>query len=501
MNTRNYIAIDLGAESGRVILGTLSDFHKPGGLRHRRVAIEEIHRFSNGPIAVFGSMRWDLLRLFDEVKAGLRKAAARGLQISSLSTDSWGVDYVLLAGSEPMLGAPFHYRDARTDGALKRAFKKVPAEKIFAETGIQFMPINTLYQFIADRKERAELQKFAEQFLTIGDYFNYLLCGKRKVDASNASTTQMYNPRTRKWSQALIKGFGLPKHIFPPIVPCGAKLGALLPAIAAETGLKDAQVVASCSHDTGAAVAAVPAEGRDWAYLSSGTWSLLGIESPEPIITEKSRQYNFTNEVGYGNSIRFLKNIIGLWIVQECRREWAKAGQEYSYEQLTRLAEEAQPLARFINPAAARFGKPGGMPEKVASYCRETGQTPPRNAGEIVRCTLESLAMLYDKTVQELVAVTGQTISRLHIVGGGSKNALLNQMAADATRLPVHAGPVEATAIGNILIQALALGHLHSLAALRQVVRDSFPVTVYQPKDLSAWQEAKERFQKLTLGD
>ena len=490
MGTYHYVAVDLGAESGRVILGTLS-----GG----RAAIEEIHRFPNGPVNVCGSMRWDLLRLFDEIKAGLRKVAARGEHISSLSTDSWGVDYVLLSGKEPMLGAPYHYRDARTDGALKKAFKTVPAEKIFAETGIQFMQINTLYQFIADRKQRPELQNFAGQFLTIGDYINFLLCGKRKVDASLASTTQMYNPRTRKWSQALIKGFGLPKHIFPPIVPCGAKLGPVLPAIASETGLKDVQVVASCSHDTGAAVAAVPAEGRDWAFLSSGTWSLLGIESPEPIITELSRQHNFTNEVGYGNSVRFLKNIIGLWVVQECRREWAKAGQEYSYEQLTRLAEEAAPLKRFINPAAARFGKPGGMPEKVASYCRESGQAPPQNPGEIVRCTLESLAMLYDKTVKEITTVTGQTIARLHIVGGGTKNALLNQMAADATQLPVHTGPVEATAIGNILIQALALGHLPSLAALRQVVRDSFPVTVYQPKDASAWQEAKGRFVKLAV--
>jgi len=490
MSTNHYLAIDLGAESGRVILGTLS-----GG----RVAIEEIHRFPNGPIQVLGSMRWDLLRLFDEIKAGLRKVAARGVPIASLSTDSWGVDYVLLAGSEPLLSAPYHYRDARTDGLMPKAFKKVPAAKIFSETGIQFMPINTLYQFIADRKQRPELQKFAGQFLTIADYINYLLCGQRKIEVSLASTTQMYDPRKRKWSQPLIKGFGFPRRIFPPIVPSGTKLGVLLPELEAETGLKQLQVVASCSHDTGAAVAAVPAEGQDWAYLSSGTWSLLGIESPQPIITEKSLEHNFTNEVGYGNSIRFLKNISGLWVVQECRREWAKAGQEYSYEQLTRLAEEAAPLQRFINPAAERFGKPGGMPEKVAAYCRETGQTPPQNPGEMVRCALESLAMLYDKTAKEIATVTGHTIARLHIVGGGTKNTLLNQMAANATQLPVLTGPVEATAIGNILIQALALGHLPSLAALRQVVRDSFPVTAYQPKDASAWQAAKERFQKLAV--
>lgn len=490
MSTHHYIAVDLGAESGRVILGTLSE---------GKVSIEEIHRFPNGPISIGGSMRWDVLRLYDEIKAGLRKVAARGLPIASLSTDSWGVDYVLLAGKEPMLSAPYHYRDSRTDGVPKRLFRKVPWERVFAETGIQFMQINTLYQLFADVTQRPELLKLADEFLTIGDYFNYLLCGARKIDASLASTTQMYNPRTRKWSRAVIKGCGLPERLFPKIVPCGARLGKVLPSIAAETGLQGVQVVATCSHDTGAAVAAVPAEGKGWAYLSSGTWSLLGIESAEPIITETSCAHNFTNEVGYGNSIRFLKNIVGLWVVQECRREWAKAGQEYSYEQLTRMAEEAPPLARFINPAAARFVKPGEMPEKVASYCRETGQTPPQTPGEMVRCALESLAMLYDKTVKEITTVTGQRIERLHIVGGGTKNTLLNQLAANATGLPIITGPVEATAIGNILIQALALKHLPSLAALRQVVRDSFPVASYQPQDASAWQGAKERFQKLTL--
>ncbi|HEY3320435.1 MAG TPA: rhamnulokinase family protein [Planctomycetota bacterium] len=492
MSTHHYLACDLGAESGRVILGTLAD---------GKVSIEEIHRFPTGASTILGSMRWDVLRIFDELKTGLRKAAQRNLPIASVSTDSWGVDYVLLAGKEPMLGLPYHYRDARLDGGLERAFKKVPAETIFDETGIQFMQINTIYQLIADLEQRPELLKLAEQFLTIGDYFNFLFSGVRKVEVSLASTTQAYNPRTRSWSKKLIKNFKLPAKIFPEIVASGTKLGAVLPAIAAETGLPaEVQVVASCSHDTGAAVAAVPAEGgQDWAYLSSGTWSLLGVESAEAIINEKSRQYNFTNEIGVGHSVRFLKNIIGLWVLQECRRAWEKAGQTYDYAQLAGLAEKAPALQRFINPAAARFYKPDDMPKKIADYCRETGQKPPEGVGETVRCVLESLALLYDKTLKEFADATGRTFSRLHIVGGGCKNTLLNQLSANATQIPVHAGPVEGTAIGNILIQALGLGHLSSLDELRKVVRDSFPVTVYQPQDAAAWHQAKERFQSLTL--
>ncbi|MCY3022914.1 MAG: rhamnulokinase [Planctomycetota bacterium] len=490
MSTYHYVACDLGAESGRVVLGTLSD---------GRVAIEEIHRFPTGAISIGGSLRWDLLRSFDELKTGLRKVAARGLPIASVSTDSWGVDYVFLHGREPMLGLPYHYRDARLDGSMEKAFAKVPADKIFAESGIQFMQLNTLYQLLTDLEQRPKLLKLVEKFLTIGDYFNYLFSGAKKVEVSLASTTQLYDPRKRKWSRELIKSFGLPAKIFPEIVPSGAKLGPLLPEIASETGLQGVEVVASCSHDTGAAVAAVPGEGDDWAYLSSGTWSLLGIESEKPIITDKSRAYNFTNEVGYDHTIRFLKNIIGLWVVQECRRAWANAGQEYSYDQLTKLADEAPPLKRFINPAAARFAKPGGMPEKIAGYCRETGQTPPESVGATVRCVLESLALLYDRTLREIATVTGQKIARLHIVGGGSKNTLLNQLSANATQVPVHTGTVEATAIGNILIQALGLGHLPSLAAARDVVRQSFPVSIHRPQDAGVWQDAKERFGRLTL--
>ncbi|MBM3861765.1 MAG: rhamnulokinase [Verrucomicrobia bacterium] len=490
MSTYHYIACDLGAESGRVMLGTLAN---------GKLTLEEVHRFPNNGITVAGTLRWDALRIYDELKTGLRKIAQSGVKPNSVSTDSWGVDYVWLRGNEPMLTLPYAYRDPRTDDGYKRAFAVVKREEIFAETGIQFMTLNTLYQLHADVKFRPWVLKTADGFLTIGDYFNYLFSGKRVIEQSFASTTQLYNPKLRKWSVKLQKKLGIPAKLFPKIVKSGTVLGALLPGVAKETGLKGVKVVATCSHDTGAAVAAVPAQGSGWAYLSSGTWSLLGIEAREPIINEKSLEYNWTNEVGYGHTIRFLKNIVGLWVVQECKRTWANEGTEYNYDQITRIAAEAQPLKCLINPNAARFLKPDDMPSKVAAYCRETGQPVPQTHGEIVRCALESLALVYRKTLADASAITGQPITRLHIVGGGTKNALLNQFAANATGLTILTGPIEATAIGNILIQAIALKHLKSLDELRAVVRDSFPIQTYEPQDSDVWQAAYARFQKLTL--
>ena len=486
MSAHHYIACDLGAESGRVMLGSLEG---------DRVTLEEIHRFPNGPVNVFGSLRWDVLRIFEELKIGLGRIAARGIEVESLSCDSWGVDYVLLHGNEPMLTAPYHYRDARTDGGLERANAVVPLDAIFAETGIQFMTINTLYQLHADQLQRPWALKSADRFLTIGDYFNYLFCGVARCEESLASTTQLYNPRKHKWSKKLIRGFRFPKAIFPEIVPSGTVLGPSLP----ELGLGGTKVVASCSHDTGGAVAAVPAEGRGWAYISSGTWSLLGIESKKPILTDKARQYNFTNEVGFGGGIRFLKNIVGLWIVQECKRAWSRTGESMTYESLNEAAARAPGLRTFIRPSDPRFLKPGNMPEKIAGFCRETGRPVPEDAGGTVRCVLESLALQYRQTVEQIEDVTGKSITKLHIVGGGSQNKLLNQFAADATGRTVMAGPVEATAAGNVLIQAVALGHLPSLEALRHVVRASFPVQAYEPQDTTGWQKAYERFRQLPL--
>ena len=481
MNARHYIACDLGAESGRVMLGTLAD---------GKLTLEEIHRFPNGPVVIHGTWRWDVLRMFDELKNGLRKVAERGLKIESVSADSWGVDYVWLKDREPLLSAPFHYRDlTRNDGAFERAFPLVSADEIFAETGLQFMTINTAYQLHWDAVNRPWILKAADRFLNIGDYFNYLFSSVATAEQSLASTTQLYNPKKKKWSRPLLKKLGFPKKLFPDIVPSGTVLGPALP----ELGLSGAQVVASCSHDTGAAVAAVPAAGKGWAYLSSGTWSLLGVELKQPLITDQSRQFNFTNEVGYGQSIRFLKNIIGLWILQECRRQWGKS----DYAELRQLAAQAAPLRSLINPNDDRFGKPGNMPEKISAFCRETGQPVPTTPGEFTRCILESLALLYRRTLEQLKTCTGQPVTTLHIVGGGSQNLLLNQFSANATGRTVIAGPAEATATGNILIQALALGQLKNLAELRQVVRNSFAVQTYQPQDAAVWAQAYERFQKL----
>ncbi len=490
MIERRYIACDLGAESGRVILGTLG-----GG----RLELEEIHRFANGGARIFGTLRWDVLRIFEELKIGLCKVAARKIAVESLSVDSWGVDYALFNASQPLLALPYHYRDARTDETFAASLPK--SELIFAETGIQFMQFNTVYQLVADVQQNAELLKIAEKFLNIADYLNFLFCGVACAEESMASTTQIYNPRTRTWSQKLIETFSIPAQIFPDVVPSGAKLGPLLPEVAAELDFADeVQVIATCSHDTGAAVAAVPAgDGDDWAYLSSGTWSLIGVELPEPLINDAAREHNFTNELGFGGSVRFLKNIIGLWILQECRRTWAQQNGELDYAELTHRAQAATPFRSLINPNAARFLKPGNMPEKIVSYCRETAQPVPEEPGAFGRCIVESLALLYRRTLDQLEKITGRTIRRLHVVGGGSKNSLLNQFTANAIEREVFAGPVEATAIGNVLIQAIALGQLRSLSELRRVVAESFPVQTFSPADAADWREASERFSKLNL--
>jgi rhamnulokinase len=504
---RHYLAIDLGAESGRVMLGTLSDGEDPA---RSRVSLEEIHRFPNGAVPVAGTLRWNVLGLFAAVMEGLKKAAAvqgKGIPISGISTDAWGVDYALLKDGEPLLTLPFHYRDPRTDKAMDKVFGRVPADDIFEATGIQFMPINTLYQLFMDLEDRPETLAHADRFLNIGDYFNYLLSGIPKGEATLASTTQLYDPRRGDWAWDLIARLGLPKRIFPSLAGPGTVLGPLQPGLAAETGLKDVKVVATCSHDTAAAVAAVPAEagpGRDWAFLSSGTWSLIGAELASPIINAASRAKNFTNEVGYAGTVMFRKNIVGLWIVQECRRFWmdrAEAGKDFDYFTLTALAEKAPAHKSFIRPEDPRFGKPGAMPDKVRAFCRETGQAVPEGEGEIIRCVLESLALLYAKTLRDCAEASGRSFKALHVVGGGSKNKLLNQFTADAVQLlgveKVAAGPVESTALGNILVQARALGHL--AGDLRGAVRRSFPVEAYAPRDREAWKAALGRFERLPL--
>ncbi len=485
----HYIACDLGAESGRVMLGTLD-----GG----KLTLEEIHRFSNLTVHLGKSIRWDILRTFGELKEGLKKLAATGIPVTSLSVDSWGVDYVWSGFGQPMLAPAYIYRDARTDVTFERAQATVGRDVIFGETGIQFMSLNTLYQLMADMETSPELARQADGFLCIADFLNFLFSGVRRAEESLASTTQVYNPATRSWSSRLISEFGFPPSAFPEIVPSGTRLGALAPEVEAETGLRGASVVATCSHDTGAAVAAVPAKpGENWAYLSSGTWSLIGVELGAPLVNAASQAANFTNEGGFGGTTRFLKNIVGLWILQECRREWERAGKIFTYAELNALASDAPGLQTLIDPDDARFLKPGDMPQKIEAFARETGQPVPATPGAFTRAILESLALLYREVLGTIEVLTSRTITDLHIVGGGSQSALLNQFAANATGRQVHAGPVEATAIGNILIQAIVDGKLASIAELRSTVAESFPITRFAPDASTDWTSAVERFQKI----
>jgi rhamnulokinase len=408
-----------------------------------------------------------------------------------------------MKGAEPFLTTPYQYRDERTDGSYER-LGDVTREEIYAATGIQFMTINTLCQLHTDLLHRPEILNFADRFLLIGDTVNHLLGGDPVAEASLASTTQLFDPAKHDWALPLIKRLGLPESIFPKVVPSGTRIGTLNQELQSETGLGPLDVVASCSHDTGAAVAAVPASDElGWAYLSSGTWSLLGVEALSPVLTEEARQLNFTNEVGYGGTIRLLKNIAGLWILQECMRFWRESGHDYTYNDIVKLALDSPPLVSLINPGDGRFlrsggaASTGGMPHRIAEYCRETSQQVPQTAGATSRCILESLALLYRKSLSELEQLTGQTINRLHIVGGGTRNDLLNQCAANATCRKVITGPVEATAAGNILIQALAAGSISSLAEARQIVARSFPQNTYEPQNAALWEAAYQRFSTL----
>ena len=480
----HYLACDFGAESGRLMLGTLDD---------GRLALEELHRFPNTPLENDEhGLHWNIAGLFAEVQKGLAIAGSRNLPISSISVDGWGVDYFLLDADGEIIEPTFCYRNERNQRGVDHVFSKIPWETVYAQTGIQFIQFNTLYQLGAEDPKRLEQ---AATVIPLGDGFNHLLCGVAKAEASMASTTQMYDPRTASWSAPVIEAMGWDAGKLADIVPSGTRLGTLKPELAEASGLGSIEVIATCSHDTGAAVAAVPAgQGQDWAYLSSGTWSLMGVELPEPIINERSRELNFTNEIGYGNSIRLLRNLTGMWIVQECRRHWKKQGHGYDYATLARLAEEAEPFVTLINPDDDCFFSPDNMLEAIDEFCRRHSQSVPATHGAYVRCALESLALLYRRRLEQAAELTGRTLRRLHIVGGGSKNALLNQFAANATGMDVVAGPAEATALGNILLQAIALGHVEDHATGRSIIRESMDVEVFQPQDAETWDAAYGRF-------
>ncbi len=489
MTQRSFLAFDLGAESGRAMLGQLD---------REQLRLSEVHRFPNGPVRLPDGLHWDVLRLWGEITHGLTLAAREQREdLVGVGLDTWGVDFALLDRDGALISNPYHYRDRRTDGMLDEAFKRVPRAEIFENTGVQFMAINSLYQLLSMAIDDSPALDIAATFLTMTDLFNYWLTGRKVCEFSIATTTQCYDPRAGDWAQELLQRLGIPAHIFPEIVPPGTVLGSLLRPVAKELGIDSVPVIAPGCHDTALAVAAVPAEDAGFAYISSGTWSLMGAELPDPVINEQSLAFDFTNEGGVEGTFRFLKNIAGLWLVQECRRTWARHGADLSYDALTRLAEGATPLRSIVDPDWADFSKPGDMPARIRSFCRQTNQPIPETKGAVVRCALESLALKYRWVLERLEQILGRRLEPIHIVGGGAQNNLLNQFTADATGRCVVTGPVEATAIGNVMMQAMALGYIGSLERGREIVRNSIAVEVYEPVNGSEWDKAFTRLESV----
>lgn len=483
-----FLAFDLGAESGRAVVGTLA-----GG----RLALEQAARFPNRPLRLRGSLHWNIFRLFEELRAVLMGAGP----LSSLAVDSWGVDFVLLARDGSFLGLPFAYRDRRTDGAPDAFFRRVPAEEVYRRTGIQVLPFNTLYQLFAMTRDSSPLLGAAADLLMLPDALSWLLCGRKAAEFTIATTSQLYNPTLRNWDPELLKALGLSNSLFQEIVPPGTVLAPLESELAESTGLGPVPVVAVASHDTASAVAAVPAEeGDGWAFVSSGTWSLAGVENRAPVLTEMAMRRNFTNEGGAGGRFRFLKNVMGLWLLQECRRIWAARGEAWDYGALAAAAEQAPPFGAFLDPDWPGFLHPPDMPAAIAEYCRRTGQVQPAGPAAMARAILEGLALATRAVLEELQETLGRTLDRVHLVGGGSRNAALCAFTAGATGLPVLAGPAEAAAAGNIMVQAMALRRIGSLDDARRVARASFEPRRFEPSDQGAWADAWGRFRELRAG-
>ena len=487
--TVSYLAYDLGASSGRAVLGKFDG---------EQVALEEVHRFSNSAVPVLDRLYWDVLRLQEEILQGLHRYVQNfGNDLSGIGIDTWGVDFALLDGDDELLGNPRCYRDPRTKGMMNRAFELVPKPEIFEQTGIQFFELNTLYQLLAMASQDARQLHMAETFLMIPDLFNFWLTGAKVSEFSDATTTQFYDPRKNDWATDLLDRMQIPTRFLPTVVQPGTKLGPLRGAIAQETGLRGADVIAPACHDTASAVAAVPMRRADAAYISCGTWALMGSEIQEPMISSDVLSRNFTNEGGACGTFRFLKNITGLWLVQECHRVWELEGRAFSFKDLADLACTASPLVSLIDPDDAAFLAPGDMPSRVRAFCRRTGQPEPETEGETVRCALESLALKFRQVLMELESVLNRQMEVIHIVGGGSRNAPLCQYTANATGRPVISGPAEATALGNILIQAMADGQVGSLAQIREIVRNSTEVVTYDPTSSDLWESAYGKFLKL----
>jgi rhamnulokinase len=482
------VAVDLGAESGRVALGRFDG---------ERLSVSEVHRFPNVPVRREGVLQWDIFRLYDDVVEGLRRVARGDVAVDSIAVDSWAVDFGLLDSNGRLIQNPTHYRDGRRASAVGDVFARIPARELHERTGIQLIPINTIFELAAMAAKQDTALASADRLLLIPDLFHYWLSGARVTEFTNATTTQCLDARDGVWARDLLERLDVPTGVLSEVVPAGTVLGPLGEEAAAATGLGGARVVAAATHDTAAAVAAVPLERPGDVYISAGTWSLVGMEVRQPIIDDHTFAANLTNEGGVAGTVRLLRNVTGLWLLHECRRVWAQAG-GLSFEEFVALAREAAPLRALIDVDDPLFAAPGDMPARVGEFCSSTGQPVPNDRGAVVRCILESLALKHGQAIELLCEATGASPAAVHIVGGGSRNELLCQMTADATGLPVFAGPTEATAIGNLLVQAIALGELASLEQARAAVRSSFEPAVYEPGDVEDWREARRRLDRLS---
>ena len=485
--TKRVLAFDFGASSGRAIIGCFDG---------EKITLEEVHRFSNDPVSVGGTVYWDVLRLFYEIKQGIIKARMAG-GFDSIGIDTWGVDFGLIDAEGKLMENPIHYRDARTVGMVDEAFKTMPREKIYGITGIQFMELNTLFQLISLKKNRPWMLERADKMLFMPDLFAYMLTGKMCAEYSIASTSQIIDLKTKSWSKELLEAFGIKEDIFAPLVKPGTVLGILTPEICEECGVDPVPVISVCGHDTQSAITSVPCEDGKFAFLSSGTWSLFGTELEKPIVNETSLNINITNEGGFDDTVGFLKNIIGLWLIQESRRQWQRQGEDYSYADLEKLALAAEPFKCFIDPDAPEFVPHGNIPKRVQEFCEKTGQYVPQTVGEIMRCIYESLAMKYKLTFEKLCECTERDYPVIHVIGGGTKDTLLCQLTANSCNRTVKAGPIEATVMGNVAVQLMSDNSVADISEARKIVANSSELKTYIPADVDKWEEAYADFLKI----
>ena len=484
---KKVLAFDFGASSGRAIIGSFDG---------EKITLKEVHRFTNDPVDLGGTLYWDVLRLFYEIKQGIVKAKIAG-GFDSIGIDTWGVDFGLIDKNGRLLENPVHYRDKRTSGLVEESFKSVPRQKMYDITGIQFMELNTLFQLISLKKQRPEMLERADKMLFMPDLFAYFLTGKMCSEYSIASTSQLIDINTRTWSKELLDAFGIKESLFAPLTEPGTQLGNLSKEICEECGVESVPVISVCGHDTQSAITAVPCESGDFAFLSSGTWSLFGTELQKPIVNETSLKINITNEGGFGGTTGFLKNIIGLWLIQESRRQWQREGKDYSYADLEKLALSEEPFKCFIDPDAPEFVPQGNILERVREFCRKTGQYVPESVGEIMRCIYESLAMKYRMTFEKLCECTGKDYPVIHVIGGGTKDGLLCRMTASSCGKTVKAGPIEATVMGNVAVQLMSDGTIGSISEARKAVAASESLKTYEPENTDEWIKAYESFVKI----